>query len=185
MIHDKDSVAAHARFARPRAAAHWIIAALIVSMLASGLVGLAEGNDDPGKIDILRIHMVVGLTTLAALLFYAVMALTTRRPPKAPSGHRLLDVLARLVHVGLPLCALVMVLSGIATAMAAGLGEVVFAGKAYRVPEIVRTLPTFHLHACAARAMLVLLLLHLIGGLYHQFVLRDGLLGRMAPWGGR
>ena len=168
-------------FSRPRAALHWLMALLVMIMLAGGLLSLAPMSDaDPAKLGTMRAHMIVGIATLAALIFYGVATLVSKRPPKASSGNRMLDMLAKLVHIGLPLCVLVMIASGIATANLAGLPEILFDGKGEHIPEWVRELPSFKAHATAARILLGLLGLHILGALYHQFVMRDGLLSRMS-----
>lgn len=172
-----------ARFVWPRAATHWLIALLILFLLGSGLFGLAAADDtDPGKIDILRAHMIAGVGVLVMIALYALAALFSKRPPKASSGHAMLDALATLVHAALPLCTLVMIASGIATVRAAGLANIVFAASADRLPATIAGLTSFQIHAGAARLVLALVALHIAGALYHQLVLRDGLFGRMLPW---
>lgn len=174
------------RFAWPRAAAHWLLAVLIAFMLASGVFGLARTADaDPAKVAILRAHIIAGLGVFLVLALYLITALTTRRPAKATSGAAVLDALAAVVHATLPFVVLAMVLSGVATVWLAQLGPIVFAGASDRLPGSVQRLLSHEVHEWTARGLLALVGLHVIGALYHQIWLRDGLLDRMAIWGRR
>lgn len=183
MAGPNDKIVAPARFAWPRAAAHWLIALLVLFLLGSGFFGLAAAADtDPAMVDILRAHMIAGAAALAMIALYIAAMLRWARPAKATSRHALLDALATTVHVALPLTVLVMIASGVATVQAAGLADIVFGGTADHLPATVTSLPSFRVHMWAARVTLLLLALHAVGALYHQLVLRDGLIGRILPW---
>jgi len=172
------------RFGRSRSILHWIIAIGIALLLASGLLGLSRmAEADPVKVDVLRIHILVGLATLTAIILYLVAAIATKRPRKLSSGNRLLDGLAIVVHILLALIALTVIASGVATVKGAELGEIVFGRKADHLPGFVHSLASFHVHAWMARALLVLVVLHILGALYHHFILRDGVFRRMAVRG--
>ena len=171
------------RFPRVRALAHWLLALVVLLALASGLVGLANTSDaDPAKVAMVRGHMLIGLGVAATLLFHLAATLLTSRPPHLPSGNKLLDPLAKWVHQLLRLSVLALVVSGIVTVAESGLVEVVFENSSERIPRIVAGLPSFAVHAFVARFLLVLVGLHLLGSIYHQFRLRDGAIGRMWPF---
>lgn len=181
----QDERAAPTDFGRMRAAAHWLLAGAMMLMLAGGVLGLARLSDaDPAKVDLLRGHMIGGMVTLGALIFYMIAAMATRRPAKLPSGNAALNVLAWLVHRALLLCALILVSSGIATVSMAGLADLAFGDGGGRIPDFVQAMTSFEVHRWTARALLALLILHVIGALFHQIVLRDGIFRRMTPWRG-
>jgi cytochrome b561 len=65
---------------------HWL-AILIFAMLGIGFFQLEAGpNTDPDKIDILRIHMAVGMPILALMVIRFVVRICTRRPAEATRG---------------------------------------------------------------------------------------------------
>ncbi|RXR27704.1 cytochrome b [Sphingobium fluviale] len=172
------------RYARPRALMHWLLALIVILMLAGGLKGIAPLDDaDPAKVGVLRLHVMMGLTTLAIFLIYAITAVVFRAPRKATSGSGALDLLAKAVHIVLRLGVLVMLASGMATVKISGLGDILFATEAGELPTHLASLPSAQVHAWAARFLLVLIGLHVVGAAYHQLVLRDRLLSRMALWG--
>lgn len=172
------------RFPRRRAFAHWLLALVVTVALLSGLVGLANTSDgDPAKVAMVRAHMLVGLLVAGTLAFQLLVAFRDDRPPHLPSGSRLLDLLARSVHQLLRLSILALVVTGVATVALSGLAEVVFNGTSDRIPEVVAGLPSFAVHAVVARVLLGLVALHLLGACYHQIVRKDGVIGRMWPFG--
>jgi cytochrome b561 len=173
------------RYARPRAIMHWLLALVVLLMLAGGLKGIAPLDDaDPAKIDVLRIHVMMGLATLAIFLIYALAAVAFRAPRKITSGSGALDLLAKAVPIVLRLGVLVMIASGMATVKILGLGDILFAAEAGALPIQLASLPSAQIHAWTARFLLALVGLHVVGAAYHQLVLRDSLLSRMSIWRG-
>ena len=160
---------------------HWLLAALILAALAVGFLGLAATpNTDPGKIGILRLHMAGGMLILALMLVRLVVRLLTRRPPVATTGHRGLDRLAPIAHHGFYVLVLLMVGTGFATGLLAGLPEIVFAGSGAPLPPSFAAYPTWTAHGYLAALLAGLIALHVLAALYHQFVRRDGLFRRMS-----
>jgi cytochrome b561 len=93
------------------------------------------------------------------------------------------DRLAPAAHYGLYLLVFSMAGTGLATSILAGLNRSVFQGSGEPLPESFAIYPTFVAHAYLAWLLLGLLVVHVIGALYHQFFLTDGLFRRM--WFGR
>lgn len=159
---------------------HWLLAALILGMLTVGFVLRAMPNADPQKIDILRIHMAVGVSVLALMLIRFVVRVRTVLPVRATTGHRFLDRLARIIHYSFYVIVVLMVATGYSTAALAGLPAIVFGHSGNALPRRFTIYPTFIAHTLLAELLVVFVALHLFAALYHQFVKRDGLLGRMS-----
>lgn len=159
---------------------HWLLALLIVLMLAVGSLLLAPmPNSAPGKITALRAHMAVGAVILLLMLARVVVRRRTRRPPPAATGHAVLDFLATATHTALYLLVFGMAFSGLGIALLADLPATVFAGRG-TLPASFADLPPRTAHGLMAWALMAALALHLAGVAYHQLVRRDGLLKRMA-----
>lgn len=160
-------------------ALHWTLAALIIAALVMSAFVMPEiRNDSPEKIDALRRHMSVGI--LVFLLTFARLATRRRasRPAFLSSGMAWADRLARAVHRIFDLLVLAMVGSGLGMALLGGVLPAVF-GFSAKLPADLAALPLHTLHRCVGITLFVLLTLHIGGALYHQIILRDGLLGRM------
>ena len=108
---------------------HWLLAVLILLALAVGFLGLAAmENADPAKITVLRWHMAGGMLILALMIVRFIVRLWTAKPPPA-------NRLAPVVHWGFYLLVVLMVATGFATGLAAGLPEIVFAGSGAPLPQ--------------------------------------------------
>jgi cytochrome b561 len=163
---------------------HWFLAVLLLFALAMGTLALKEiPNAAPEKLFALRGHMIAGVAILALMLVRLGVRLWLPRPPPAATGHRSLDRLAIAVHYAFYALVLLMAASGFATAVQAGLPDIVFGGSGAPLPESFWAYRPRFVHAVIAKLLIALVALHIAGALYHQFIRRDGLLGRM--WFGR
>jgi cytochrome b561 len=163
---------------------HWLLAVLLIALLAGGSFSLkALPNSSPEKIDLLRMHMLLGGGILVLMVLRLVVRLTTTHPPAASTGNALLDKLAPWVHWILYALVFAMAGSGIATAALAGLPDTVFSGTG-SLPTNFDAYPPRAVHGIVAKLLMLTIGLHAAAALYHQFVKRDGLLTRMW-WGTR
>lgn len=159
---------------------HWVLAVLIIAALAVGFLWLAEmPNSDPEKIAILRLHMAGGMLILALTVVRFIVRMLTSRPPLATTGDPLLDRMAAITHYGFYLLILLMVGTGYATGILAGLPEIVFAGSGAPLPRTFAVFPTFVAHGIIAALLVGFIALHVLAAIYHQVVRRDRLFRRM------
>ncbi len=151
-------------YSRTQIMLHWgIVLLLVISYVSSDAMKSAwfaihEGRDAYGNTA--AAHVWGGVV----ILILAVLRLVVRGMRGAPGlpegGHPWVDGIAKLTHLGLYLGLLVIPALGIA----AWYGGINLAGEAHEV--------LFNVLAALAA-------LHVIGALYHQFVLKDGLMERM------
>lgn len=159
---------------------HWLLAAMIVLGLIMGGNVLAETpNSDPGKIFALRMHMTMGLIILVLMLVRLVMRMVTAKPPKADAGNAMLNRGGVLAHWGLYLLVFAMCASGIGISVMAGLPDIVFGGSATPLPADFAGFAPRIAHGVLAKLLALLILAHIAGFLYHQFIRKDGLFSRM------
>jgi cytochrome b561 len=166
------------RYGRIAVVMHWTTALAIVLMLASGFVA-ANTGDPMREAAIVRIHAVLGISVvLLTLMRLAWWAFADKKPP-FPSDTALWQArLARGVHALLYAAILVLGGTGIGLLILSQAAPVLFFGQNTLLPEFTRFAP-FAVHGLAARVLIGLLVLHVAGALYHQLILRDGLLARM------
>src|ERR1700680_1320890 len=163
---------------------HWLLAVLIIAMLCIGFLVLAPmPSIDPQKIGILLVHMSIGMAILALMVARFIVRIRTSRPADATTGYPRLDRLAPIIHYGFYVLVLLMVGSGYATAILAGLNKSVFQGSGDPLPESFDIYPSFVAHGYVALLLVGFISLHVAAALYHQFVRKDGLWRRM--WFGR
>lgn len=160
---------------------HWLTAFLVVGALLGGTFNMANvPNTDPGKVDTLRMHMIVGVVIL--VLMVARMLIRRRKPVPAPlPGPPWQVSAAQWMHLALYLITASMAISGIALAIVSGLPDMVF-GTA-PLPESFHIHAPRMLHGMLASVLMVLVVGHVAAALWHTVIRRDGILSRM--WFGR
>lgn len=160
------------RYAKPQIAIHWLAAALIAFLLITGTFVLADLPNTAEKIGNLRIHMILG--GLAGLLVIVRIVLRKRLPAPPPvQGEKL----ARLGHMALNLVILLLAFSGMMLALQSGTFDAVFGSGV--LPEDFKQFTPRKIHGLASRAAMALIAIHILAALYHQIIVKDGLLSRM------
>lgn len=154
-----------AGYARSQIRLHWIVAGLIVFQIIFG-EGIGSAfrtllQSGVASYDLAALsHVVAGVLVLVFGLWRIALCLT-RGAPAAPAGQpRALRILGHSVHGLLYLLMIVAPLVGL----------VAWFGANREAAE---------LHEAAKPAFVLLVALHVLGALWHQFVRKDGLLLRM------
>lgn len=131
------------------------------------------------------IHMIVGITVLVLLVIRLIVRWVTKRPAWASTGIKLFDWVGELNHFGLYLLTFAMVITGIILADQRGILARTFGIGSTPTPGSFRrggfSLGFFH--GGVWTLLILLIALHVGAALYHQFIVKDNLLGRM--WFGR
>ena len=169
------------RYGLTAIAFHWLMFSLVVCV---GILGLLHDSwpKETQKFWI-NIHALVGL----ALWFTLIARLWWRRghrpPPPVETGGALARRAAGITHAGLYVLLFVTPIVGMITfvyhgrVFDFGLFKLDFGIKSNRAVFS----PTEDLHGYLAYALFALAGIHAAAALWHQFVLRDGLLSRMWP----
>lgn len=153
---------------------HWLITLLI---LAETLIGVGILHFRPNtavKIAPLAVHMVLGIMLLFLVTAQIILRSVTRRPNAASAGSRFLDFVARSTHGLLYLFTLLVAGSGLLLAERSHVLQLVAAGHV----SLPMAFEPF-VHAAIFVLFGMLVGLHVLGALYHQFVLKDRLWSRM------
>jgi len=149
---------------------HWLTVVLI---LGSGF--LADSGSSP-----IDIHIILGALLLVTLIIRLIMRFTTKRPDWATTGNQFLNKLGELVHIGLYFFSFLILIAGGVIAYQRNLFAYVMGSGSvthYRFAFLGS------LHEIGWLAIIMLLFLHIGGALYHQFILKDNLFGRI--WFGK
>jgi cytochrome b561 len=151
-------------YSRAQILLHWgIVLLLILSYVSSDAMKAAwfaihQGRDAYGNTA--AVHVWGGVTILVLALLRLVVRVGRGAPALPEGGHPIADLVAKLTHIGLYLAIVVIPVTGIG----AWFGGFNLAGEVHEV--------LFNL-------MIALVALHVAGALYHQYVLKDGLIRRM------
>lgn len=161
---------------------HWLSAVLILVQLGSGF-RTAATSDNAAKEAVLSIHPPLGIFILALMVLRILWWMFADRKPDPIKGDPAWQVFsAKGVHVLFYIVTFGMVASGIGMMVASGANAILSGAVDAPLPDFTKILPRGP-HGLGARLMLVLLVLHVGAALFHQYVKKDGVMGRM--WYGR
>jgi cytochrome b561 len=185
------------RYTRVAALLHWLIAGLIGVNVLLGLT--ADWFPDGWVRPVIDLHKSVGLTVLGLVLLRILWRLSHAPPPLPASYPRLERAGAHVAHAALYAIILLLPISG-------WLHDSAFKDAAahplrifwvipwFRIGAVARLDPAtkeqmhdafFALHAWAGYALYVLVTLHILGALKHQFIDREPEFARMRLGGPR
>lgn len=163
---------------------HWLIALMILGQFATGWLAENETNREAGYV-LIRNHFQFGVL-LTGLILMRVLWRLSHRPPEPPPGEPpWRDFTARAVHgliylllITLPIAGYIVWVHMKAEMDVFGL----FAVPALFTPPVEdeRLRATaWYVHFYAGWALIGLIGLHIAAALFHQFILRDGLIRRI------
>jgi len=172
---------------------HWLIAAAIIVNLYLGLTAGDLPHGDPSKMQMMWWHKSIGFLVLTLSVLRLVWRLVHPVPPSPKALPPLIRFAGLAAHVALyvliitvPLAGWLMVSSG-----SQGHGTSFFGLFDWPAVPVLTSLPrsaahpwheTFEsAHVVLAWAMLILVPLHVLAGLYHHFIRKDNVLLRMLP----
>ncbi len=168
------------RYSAVSRALHWLIAALIAAAFVLGLT--VDDFPKPYVPSVVNFHSLLGLAIIVLTLVRLGWRLTHQPPDLPAATSALIRRASHLAHMLLYLLILLVPMIGIPTLLYRGRG--IDFGVFQIPPMLARTPEIFHpltdVHGYAAYALVALALGHVAAGLYHQFILKDDLLSRMA-----
>jgi cytochrome b561 len=170
------------RYSTPAIVLHWLVALLIFATFPLGIY-MVDLPLSPDKLKLYNWHKWAGVTILVLSALRLLWRLTHRPPadPPMPTWQRRA---AHATHVLLYVLFFAVPLVGWAFSSAAGFPIVWFG--VLPLPDFVPVDKALAAaikpwHERLAWLMALLVLLHLAAALKHQFIDRDGLIGRMWP----
>lgn len=159
---------------------HWTLAIFILGAIFMGAFVLDEmASDHPQKILFLKLHIIVGIGILLFTLLRLYVRYRTPQPAPVSSDNKLMDKTAKGIHLLLYLLTILTVLAGITLAISADLPNVLLNHEGV-LPKDFEDFLAHEVHDIFANLLLYTIGLHAVAALYHQFILKDGLLSRMS-----
>lgn len=163
---------------------HWLIAVLILAQVL--LITAHEATEGPLAREFVQIHKASGMLILILTLVRIGWRIANPALPLPDTMKRWEKVAARATHILFYVFLIAMPLTGWAAVSARG-AELSWFGlfdwpllpigggrEAYR--------SIIDIHGIVVKGLYVLIALHVVGALKHQFIDRDNVLHRMIPW---
>lgn len=163
---------------------HWIVAALLIAMLVTNWLRGAAPEDTPQELYWLKLHISLGITLFIVVVLRIGWSRLVGRPGPAP-GMLVTRILAKIVHVLLNLGTLLVPIFGYLRVVSKG-RTVEFFGTS--LPSIIGETPKLNewMHILHGQPMeyyfYVLITLHVLAALWHQYLMKDRTMDRMLPW---
>ncbi|MDP4024976.1 cytochrome b [Methylobacterium sp. NEAU 140] len=162
-------------------ALHWLTSALVLAILPLAWVAISL-PPGPNKGSIFVLHKSVGLTIFAIVVLRIVWRMIRPAPPD-PKAPWALTLIARINHWLLYAIFLIMPVSGYLLSAWSGRDTPYF--WLFTVPGLPKDEAAQKIaqsiHVFGQYAVYVLVLLHILGTVWHLVIRRDGLLERMLP----
>ena len=160
---------------------HWLILAIVVAAWFLG-DDLADATDG-GKATLAGyiVHASVGGT----ILLLTLVQLYFRRKDGAPpmlADAPILQAVAKAVHYAFYTVLILLPATGVVTIITSKAGKALLAGDANMLPKEDGYKDVFAqwLHEQLVNVLIVLVVLHILGAIKHQFIMKDGLMERMS-----
>jgi cytochrome b561 len=162
---------------------HWLVAVLIIAAFALGVVMVDIPGLTPTKLRYFSWHKWLGVTVLALAALRLLWRLWQGAPP-AVAMPRWQQRASAMGHAILYLLMFAVPLSGYFYSLAAGV-PVAYLGL-WLMPVLIEADPVLkpvlkQLHLALVYTLLVMVMVHVLAAMKHQFIDRDGVLRRMLP----
>jgi len=171
------------RYTATAASLHWLIAVLVVGMIALGWWMQAIPKEPVGpRINAFNLHKSLGITIFAMMLVRVAWRLT-HQPPPLPPMPRWQAKVAHANHVLLYVALFLMPLAGFAASSLSG-RPIVFFGQPLPMwlPRNDSLSQVFRMmHLATSWVLVAAMALHIGAALKHHLIDRDGLIARMWP----
>lgn len=172
------------RYTRVAISLHWLIALLIFAGWGLGIY-MSDLPLSPAKLRYYSWHKWMGVTTFMLVMLRAGWLATHPAPRLPPAMPPWQTRTARITHFVLYLLMFLLPLSGWLMSSAKGFQTVYFGvlpipdliGKDKVIGDVLTVV-----HQTLAFSLAALVGLHVAAALKHQFLDRDGLMGRMIPF---
>jgi cytochrome b561 len=160
---------------------HWLTAALVVvQWLGAHIIDWFPRG--PLRVDVRSVHLLIGVALLAILAIRLTWRLSGAQRPRPPPGPKIVSGLATSVHWTLYALVIAVLFAGVVNTVVRG--DSVFG--LFKIPAFHPQDPLLRgqvesLHETLANLLLIVAGAHAVAALAHQWLWRDGVLGRMIP----
>jgi cytochrome b561 len=167
------------QYSRRMVIVHWLTLAVLIAAWYFG-DSLAEATDDSkATLAGYIVHLAVGGAVLLLTLYRFYFRSKDGIP--APIGDTPMDKLAKGVHYLLYTVLFVLPVSGIMIILNSKAGAALLAGDANMLPKEhgFKGVFSHEVHEQLVNVLIVLVVLHILGAIKHQFINKDGFMERM------
>ena len=157
---------------------HWLTLVVLVAAWYLGDVVHDARHDGAATIAGYLIHAVVGAAVL--LLTLARLMFRSKDGVPAPLGDTPMDKMAKGIQHLMYLVLILLPVSGTMQVLTSDVGKALIAGDAALLPAKFEGVVAHEVHEVMVNVLIVLVIVHVLGALKHQFVMKDSIMDRMS-----
>ena len=157
---------------------HWLTLAVLIAAWFLGDMVHDARKDGGADIAGYVIHAVVGGAVL--LLTFARLFFRRQDGTPAPVGATPMDKVAKGIHHALYAVLILLPVSGMMQILTSDVGKAIAAGDSALLPAKFTGVAAHEVHEILVTVLIVLVVVHVLGALKHQFLMKDGLMERMS-----
>ncbi len=166
------------QYSKRLATFHWLT---LLVFLAAAYLGhtLDETKEAPLKMQLYPLHFVFGDLVLILTLFRAYFLSKDGKLPPIEGGNDISNKMSSAIHYALYFLLIALPVSGMIMINTSGLTEAIRLHDIGNLPDLEKFI-IHDVHAALAALLVLTVGLHALAALFHQFVLKDNLIRRMA-----
>ena len=164
---------------------HWLMAVIIISVLAMGLYMTSLSDDHPSKWDYYALHKSFGVLALGLIFIRIILRLVSEVPDTEAGIGKLYDLMSKVVIFILYVLMFCVPASGYMMSMIGGHGVLFFGVPVPNIlPEFIMTKGylggiAYNVHIYGAYVFIAAISLHLLGTIKHVFIDKINILKRI------
>ncbi len=157
---------------------HWLTLALLIAAWFLGDAVNEARHEGVATINGYVIHSLAGAVVL--LLTLARFAFRAKDGVPPALGDTPMDKVAKGIHYALYAVLVLLPVSGMMQVLGSDVGKAIAAGDAALLPAKFEGVAAHEVHEVLVTALIVLVAVHVLGALKHQFVMKDNIMDRMS-----
>ena len=157
---------------------HWLTLALLITAWALGEAVHDARHEGVATIAGYLAHALTG----GSILLFTFGRLIVRKIDGVPPamGDTPMDKLAKGLHHVLYTLLILLPMSGVMLVLTSDLGKAMMSGDAAMLPKKFDGVAAHQVHETLVAVLVLVVVVHLLGALKHQFIMKDGLMDRMS-----
>jgi len=164
-------------YSKPMVIVHWLTLVVLIAAWFLGESVHEARHDGDATLAGYAIHATVG----AAVLLLTLMRMYFRSKDGIPPsmGNTTMDRMAKGIHHLLYTLLVLLPVSGMVQIATSDIGKALLAGNAALLPKKLDGVVAHGVHEVLVNVLIVVVSIHILAAIYHQFILKDGLMERM------
>ena len=159
--------------------AHWLTLLLLIAAWFLGHELDEMRHEDAGAPLIgYVLHILAGASVL--LVAFARLFFRSKDGTPPPMGNTLMDKVAKGIHHLIYLMLILIPVTGMLTTLTSKVRDALFAWDPTLLPKKFSGVWAHDIHETLVTVLIVLVVIHVLGAIKHQFIMKDGLMERMS-----